>query len=138
MAINYKNPIFQKKILSGMADPHTNKLGVQKNITEAWATDQTAWQSNLARLGLQKEIHESNLKHSYDRLAFQKDQFNIGMKNAKEAAKLSMYGGVGNALVAGMFGRQKRKDMERQYKMQLRIAENLENKYGLGNTEGVY
>lgn len=132
MLTNYKDPRYQKKMLSAMANPLGNKLGIQQNITREWATDQTAWGNQLAQLGLQREIHDDEMKFANDRLKLQRYKFDTGMKNAKEASRLGMYGGLGTTLVAGLMGRQMRQDKEREYALRKKYYDRLSAEYGEG------
>jgi len=131
MPINYKNPIFQNKMLASMANPISNKLGLQQQLTAEHASNETQWQEQLANMGLSREINKSNMEHAYAKLNFRKDYFDRGMSNAKQAQKLSLYGGLGNALIAGWMGRQMRKDKERELAMRQKIYNRLDAKYGL-------
>jgi hypothetical protein len=130
MSVNYKTPAHQRAALAAAANPTSNKIAAQQKVTYQTAAKQGKFKAGLARLGLERSIHEDNMDLAYDRLDWQQSQFDTGMKNAKESSKLEVYGGLGNALIAGLFGRQKRQDNEKKLKQRQGIIDRLDNLYG--------
>ena len=134
MAINYRDPRYQKEVLSATASPLANKTAAQEETTAEFVAQQENEKGKFARLGLEKKMFEGNLSLANERLKFQKDSFYDGLDNAEEATKLGMYGGLGTTLLAGYIGRQRQNTLEKEAAQRQKILDNLLSAYG--NNEG--
>ena len=142
MAINYRDPRYQKAALSATASPLANKLGAQEQVTAQFVTQQQQTANEFAQIGLQKRMHESSLALAEDRLKFQKDSFKTGLKNAKQATNLGILGGLGTTLYAGYIGRQRQQTLEMEAAKKQKVMDKLfaqieKQNTWYDNTEGV-
>jgi hypothetical protein len=130
MAYNYKDPRFQRAILTANRDPRKTGIGESERVTSNFVNQQQGVANQLAQLGLNKKAFASNMSLSKKRLKFRQDATKQGIQDAKSANKLGILGGLGTTLLAGSIGRQRRKVLEAETAQRLAILERMEAKYG--------
>jgi hypothetical protein len=130
MAYNYKDPRFQRAILTANRDPRSTGIGESQRVTANFVGQQQGVANQLAQLGLNKKVFANNMSLAKQRMKFRQNSTKQGIQDAKSASKLGILGGLGTTLLAGSIGRQRRKVLEAETAQRLAMLERIEAKYG--------
>jgi len=112
--INYRDPRYQTAVLRAQANPISNKMAAQKEITGQFANQQLGVLSQFQGLADQKERFNRGMKFAQKQADWQKHSFKKNLKVAKAEQKLGLIGGVGTSLVATLIGMDRRKKLQAQ------------------------
>jgi hypothetical protein len=117
MAINFKDPRFQKQLLAANANRGNKALFSTADITKEWVDNQMRLSLQMERMGLRKYLAERDLKLDEQRLAFQQDVFKTQMKMKEDELFYGLVGGLGTSVFAALEGRRRRKEKEKTARM---------------------
>lgn len=112
MAINYKDPRFQRQLLQAQAHKGRKALVDTEAITGKFAAQQQEVHNAFQRMGIRRMIAEENLRLDELGLAFSKKNFKAAMSNKEDELKFGLIGGLGTGIFAALEGRRRRKQNE--------------------------
>jgi hypothetical protein len=108
MAINYRDPRFQRALLSAHSDPIGTGIGAQKEITSKFVDQQQGVLTAFRNLQNNKMQFEANMRLANKRLDWRDKMFKKQLSQAKAESNLGIIGGLGTSLIAGLIGRDRR------------------------------
>lgn len=124
MAINYRDPRFQEALLAAGSRP-TATQGQINAVTSNFVGQQQGVLNRFSELATNKRRFDSNLRLAQDKLAFEKKMHKQGLKDARDAQRLGIIGGLGTSLVAGVIGMDRRAKTAEAAKVQTAFNEKM-------------
>jgi hypothetical protein len=129
MAINFRDPRYQRAQLTNLSRPPQVGSGSPSGRDDATITAFVGQQEEVAQrfsdIGLRDKMFKTRMSLARKEWQFRKRAFSQGLKDAKDANKMGMIGGLGTMLLAGAMGRQRRKTLEAETALRNRHTERL-------------
>lgn len=137
MAINYRDPRYQRAMLKAGANPLANIPAAASSITGQFAAQQQGIQNKLSQLFTAKRGFESSMKLARgrqeiaeDKMDWQKKQFAQGLKDARQEMNRGIMLGLGTAGLSVLEGRRRAKLIEQDTALKRKLYEKLLKEYG--------
>lgn len=108
MAINYRDPRFQRAMLSANADPRMNSRGIQQDITGKFAAQQQDVLNKFNALAIDQQRFDNSMSLRRRAYRYSNNMFKRRLNDAQAASNQGIVLGLGTSLIAGLIGRDRR------------------------------
>jgi len=135
MAINYRDPRFQRAMLRTAASNPYKAVQDYGGLTSNFVTNQMGTQMEFNRLGEAKRQHKENLAFANKQLRQNVRMFNKQDRLARDDLYMGAIGGLATSGLAGYLGRERRLD---EAKLAAANREFLENQMALTKKHNAY